>query len=99
MKFYNTIDEIKDACPKFFGKDEMRNFGSRICQTVYAGRYFITSEKNRNESSRRYTIREVVAEDGEKPYIHKVGEFGAYASAYEASAMIKQMIEKGQVSI
>lgn len=59
----------------FFERDTMRFFESRVESALYAGRYFITSEKaGFRETQRKFTIREVTP-DG---YIKTVGEFCAY---------------------
>ena len=97
MKNYETIDQIKADCPKFFGETEMRMFGSRIGQTVFAGRFFITSEKmtaGHSKRSRKYTIREVVEGENGKPYISRIGEFMQYATSVKAITALKHHIKE-----
>ena len=57
---YETIDQIRDANRAlghhFFDRDTLRFFGSRIGETVYGGRYFVTSEKP-PFGPRRWTLR------------------------------------------
>lgn len=85
---FTTIDEIKAANAAdgqtWFAPAEMRFFRTRLSRTVYAGRYFITSEQTYSHtygpSARCYSIREAHP-DGS---ITTVGEFGEYDTLTEA---------------
>lgn len=63
---YKDISEImhvnKSAGNKFFSHGAMQFFKSRICPTIYGGRYFVTSELVW-DIGRRYSIREC-SDDG-----------------------------------
>lgn len=64
--FYKDISEImqvnESVGNKFFSHKAMRFFKSRICPTIYGGRYFVTSEEVW-DIGRRYSIREC-SDDG-----------------------------------
>lgn len=62
---FQTIAQVRqanrDAGNHFFDRSTMRFFASRVESGLYAGRYFITSEKAGFDSQqRRYTIREAM---------------------------------------
>ena len=86
----NTIADIKQACRmnnnKFFNKDTMKYWHSRVLQGVYGHRYFITSEANYNNTQRLYTVHEYL--DGS---INTIGEFQAYSTAYLAQKEAKRL--------
>jgi hypothetical protein len=87
-----TIDAIRQASREsgshFFDADTMRFFGSRVLDTVYAGRLFITSERSGFDNPvRSYTVREFMP-DGS---IETVGEFNGYATAGQARTAIKAL--------
>jgi hypothetical protein len=69
----------------------MRWFNSRICPTIYGGKYFITSEKDdmRPEHQRQWTIR--IYNGGLD--IDTVGEFCAFNSLAEAVKAVKKLIK------
>ena len=54
---YQTMDEIKEAHPKFFSVGAMDFFDSVVYPEVYSGCVFVTSEKFDWETPRRYTVR------------------------------------------
>lgn len=61
---FQTIAEVRQANRAighhFFDRSTMRFFASRVESGLYAGRYFITSEKAGFQSEqRKFTIREV----------------------------------------
>jgi hypothetical protein len=82
---YSSINEIimhnRETGGHFFSPFAKRFFGSRIGSVVIGGRYFITSEQERHDTSRRYTIRECV-----NGRINDASEFQAYATGAEARA-------------
>lgn len=61
QRWYHDIDEIKQANRaagfKFFTPGAMQFFRSRVHDTVYGGRYFVTSERDPDGNPRRYTVR------------------------------------------
>lgn len=61
---YRDIDAIKSANRvtggHFFDRDTMRFFRTRVLETVYGGRYFVTSDAPQWDGPRRYTVRECV---------------------------------------
>jgi hypothetical protein len=79
----------RDAGHRFFSPDTMRFFGSRVMPTVYAGRFFITSERSGFDynSPRTYTVREFFPDAS----IETVGEFNAYKTPAQARAAIKRL--------
>jgi hypothetical protein len=86
-----SIDAIKRANAEsgfyFFSPDAMRFFSSRVLPTVYAGRFFITSERRGfTDYGRAYTVREFMP-DGS---IEEIGEFGEHNTAAQARAAIKR---------
>lgn len=78
-----SIDAImranRESGSHYFDADTMRFFGSRVLDTVYGGRFFVTSERTGfdHNSPRAYTVREFMP-DGS---IETVGEFNAYATS------------------
>lgn len=75
---------------KFFERDTMRFFDSRVHGQVYGGRYFITSERFHGSSGsgpRRYTVR-FAKDSGD---ITTVGEFGQYESLAAARTAAKRL--------
>lgn len=62
---FKTIADVRQANKEsggyFFSRDTVRFFGSRVESSLYAGRYFITSEKAGFSSTlRKFTIREAL---------------------------------------
>ena len=75
---------------KFFERDTMRFFDSRVHGQVYGGRYFITSERFHGSSGsgpRRYTVR-FAKDSGD---ITTVGEVGQYESRAAARTAAKRL--------
>lgn len=105
---YRSITELTRAVTEsgshFFETDTMRFFNSRVYPEVYAGRIFITSEKQPNTWDRnagrvytyprRYTLREI--QDEAPVSIREIGEFQQYRtldSARRAARRIAHAIE------
>ncbi len=93
---YGSVYEIVLANAQnggyFFSDGAKRFFKSRYGETVYGGRYFITSERN-DLAPRRYTIR-VADDDGG---VDDVGAFQQYGSHIEARRAIEKMLrEQGE---
>ena len=94
---FDSIGEIKRLMvamgSHWWDDSSMRYFNSKVYGPVYAGRYFVTSERDGApydvaawNGARRYTIRECTNGD-----LKTIGEFGQYptlASARRAAAAI-----------
>lgn len=93
---YETIRDIRDTHARtgghFFDRDTLAFFDSRIGDTVYGGRYFLTSEQFHGPEGslpRRWTIREALS-DGS---IVTVGTFQQFASSQDAVNAVHAMVE------
>jgi hypothetical protein len=92
----------------FFDPETLRYFGSRIGSSVYAKKYFVTSERdpfgNAWDGQRLYTVRAfsfdtATREDGRVIVvmdIETVGEFGQYRSNAQALAAIRKLTTSGK---
>ena len=94
---FDNIGQIKRLMvamgSHWWDDSSMRYFNTKVYGPVYAGRYFVTSERDGSpydvaawDGARRYTIRECVNGD-----LETIGEFGQYptlASARRAAAAI-----------
>ena len=91
---FDTIQEIERANENhghhFFEPSSKRFFRSRIGETVYGGRYFITSEQFDYTSPRLYTVR-MARDDGS---IETIGDFQAFRTASQARAAIRATIRE-----
>lgn len=72
----------------WFEPSTKRFFRSRIGDTLYGGRYFISSEQFHEAAPRLYTVREANP-DGS---IDTVGEFQAYDTRTQAVAAIRKLL-------
>lgn len=73
----------------WFSPDTKRFFHSRIGDTLYGGRYFISSEcREPGETPRLYTIREANP-DGS---IDTVGDFQEYSTRAQAVRAIERLL-------
>lgn len=90
---FGTVQDVKDANAAagrhFFSPDTMRFFKSRVGDTLYAGRMFVTSEKG-PDGRRAYTLR-IAADDGE--CVTSEHGFQAFATARNAAREAKRMVE------
>jgi hypothetical protein len=100
---YRDMDAIKSANARaghhFFEASSMRFFASRVGQSVYGGRYFVTSEQFRDYSAgrvdaRRYTIRECDLEG----HVRTVGDFQGFGTAAQARSAIKLILRMSEGS-
>lgn len=102
MTNFTTINEIKAANKArghhWFDPDSMKFFQSRVGKKVYAGRYFISSERNEGvtwtgngyreyDYGRKYTVRKANP-DGS---IDDVSKFQQFDTAAQARAYIKRI--------
>ena len=91
---YESMQQVRAANAAagghWFDADALRFFGSRISDTLYGGRFFVSSEQDRNGSAwdgaRRYTVREALP--GGR--IETVGQFGMFDTRREAVAFARQ---------
>jgi hypothetical protein len=76
---------------RFFSRENMRFFRTRIASALYAGRYFITSDASSfsNPNARRFNIREV-APDGD---IKTVGEYNAIRDIETARERVRELVK------
>lgn len=79
----------------FFEAAALRYFNSRIGQTIYGGKYFVTSEKMPSlyepEHPRLYTVRSIEA-DGDRYRIETIGDFYKHETEAQAVAAIRALI-------
>jgi hypothetical protein len=66
---YKSVDEIRQACPNFFSETNMRGLNSIVYDWLYAGRYFVSSERyinphTKQADARKYTLR-YCSDDGD----------------------------------
>lgn len=95
--FYSTICKIKEANARagfhFFKPDAMRFFRSRVLDTVYGGRYLITSERyvsgRMPNEPRLFTVRQC----DDKGNVTTVGVFQEHATKAQAVAAIKRLLK------
>ncbi len=93
---YRGIDGIReanrDAGFHWFDPETLRFFGSRISESTFDGRYFVTSEWDGfDHAARLYSIREAMS-DGQ---VDTVGEFQEYATRAQALAGIARLKRGG----
>ena len=83
----------RDAGHHWFDAESLRFFGSRISESTFDGRYFISSELNFDGSARLYTIREAMS-DGS---IGDAGEgFQGYSTRAQAIAAMERIKREGE---
>ncbi len=85
---YQTIQEIRQANKRaggyFFDEKTMEYWGSTVYEGVYGGRYFVTSEQGRDDTSLslHYTVRK--CDDNGR--VRTVGKFNHIGSLVAARA-------------
>ena len=92
--WFNNINEIKEAArdgvsPYWFSESAMKFFHCRIFPRVYAGRYFVTSERDdyAQEPITMYSVREAKYTGA----IITVGDFCGYRTLSQAKEAIKKL--------
>lgn len=89
-KGFRSLDEVKraneDMGGNWFRPDTMRFWRTRVGEALYGGRYFVTSDRQW-DNSRAYTIREALPDGG----IRTVGELGDYTSRSGAHGAAERM--------
>ncbi len=87
--FYKNIEAIKRANKRagqfWFNRDTMIFFNCCIHGGVIKGKYFISSEQNKLDDPRLFTVRMI----NEKGEIETIGEFQQYKTEVEARATFK----------
>lgn len=83
-----VVEANKRAGYHFFDADAMRFFNSRVGSALYAGRYFITSERFSADTPRMYTIRE--ADD--EGCINNASAYQQFNSRSAALAAVRRLI-------
>ena len=97
MKNVFTISEImeanKNAGYHFFDKQTLHFFNSLILPTIYEGRFFITSEKDKYATNnvRKYTLREFLPE---KSNIRTIGNYCEFETRRDAVSALKKHIKQ-----
>jgi hypothetical protein len=88
---FNSMAEVKAANKAidnhWFEPSTMRFFNSRIESKLYAGRFFITSERRELDLPKRYSIREAMP-NGD---IKTVGEFQEFLTLEDAKDRAKEL--------
>lgn len=100
LTFHNT-DQLRylarEVGSHFFDRDTMRFFSSRIGGEIFAGRYFVTSERDATGAAwggaRRYTVRAFTYADGRLDF-ETVGEFGEHATRGDALATVRALVSQ-----
>jgi len=92
MSGFRTIAEVraanKAAGQYFFERATMRFFRSIVESGLYAGRYFVTSERGpHDDSPRRYSVREAEPDGG----IETCGDFQEYLTIEDARAAAREL--------
>lgn len=97
---FETVRQIRGAMREagslWFSEGAMRMFGTRVHQSVYGGRVFVTSEKDPLGrfwgGERRYTVRRVTDDFR----IETVGEFGAHSTSSDAHREAARVAGEGE---
>lgn len=93
---FRTMADVRRANRElghfWFEPVTLRFFRSRVGESLYGGRYFVSSEQfeasDGTRAPRRYTVRQVNP-DGS---IDTVGEFQAYETSAQARAEIRRLL-------
>lgn len=60
-QYYRDVDHIRrNATGYFFSPGAMKAFHTHICEGVWGGCYFVTSERMDDQHPRHYTIRKIM---------------------------------------
>ena len=101
VSMYDLRGAVAESGSHFFDRDTLRFFRSRIGNSIYGGRLFVTSEQAGDDSSRRYTIR-MVRQYLDRPMLDvtTVGGFQyfrTYAEAHKAARRLGQQLRSGEI--
>ena len=79
----------QDAGFDFFERDTMRFFDSRVVSALYAGRFFITSERGSSNVT-KYTVRQAFPSGR----VGTVGEFGEHGTLGDARDKARELAKR-----
>jgi len=90
-KYYNCLNNFKYSTHRgrFFDASSMKFFNSKISDSMYKDRFFISSEKYNNEP-RKYTVRLICPSDS----IETIGEFQQFKTKKQAHNFIEKYLTK-----
>lgn len=82
-RWFSDPTEVQQAVTAsgdhWFDRSAMRLFGTRVGRSLYAGRYFVTSDLDAH-GVRRYSARRVIEREGGTFSVETVGKFGHFTS-------------------
>ena len=81
----------RDNGKYFFEKGALKFFNSRIGNTLYGNKYFVTSEQYNENFPRLYTIRMFDVNTGS---VDTVGEFQEFTTGQQAISHIKELLKQ-----
>jgi hypothetical protein len=95
--YFRNIEQIKKLNKAighhWFSPETMSFFSCEVLPTIYAGKYFITSEEDTFANyARKFTVR-IAKANGD---IDTVGDFQAYETAEEAIEAVQELIRGGK---
>lgn len=88
MEHYENMQQVRNAHRIWFSPDTMKFFRSIVETDLVKGQYFITSERQKNEENKKYTIRHA-----DHNVIKTIGKFQQYTSLAEAEKALNDIIE------
>lgn len=88
MEHFENMGQVKKAHKLWFSPDTMRFFRSIVETDLVKGQYFITSERQKNEENKKYTIRKA-----DNISVRTIGKFQQYTSLAEAEKALNDIIE------
>jgi hypothetical protein len=88
MTYVKWVNE--DLGHHFFERDTMRFFNSKVVSGLYAGRFFITSERAPHANAAKCTIRQAMPSGS----IQTVGDFQQYHSIEDAREVARAMAKR-----
>ncbi|WIC89706.1 hypothetical protein SEA_BRAXOADDIE_84 [Rhodococcus phage Braxoaddie] len=98
---YGSIDDIRKAHGEhyggyFFSPDTMRSWKSRVLAELFGGRYFVTSERNYDDTARVYTVRHAHPNGDVRTATDPLtGErLSGYASASKARSVAQRLADR-----
>ncbi|WNM69892.1 hypothetical protein SEA_APIARY_84 [Rhodococcus phage Apiary] len=98
---YGSIDDVRKAHGEhyggyFFSPDTMRSWKSRVLAELFGGRYFVTSERNYDDTARVYTVRHAHPNGDVRTATDPLtGErLSGYASASKARSVAQRLADR-----
>ncbi len=92
MTKFKTMQQVRQAHPKFFSKGAMSFFNSVIETDLIGGTYFVTSERYKYDAPKEYTIRKVARHRA----MRKEGLFQQYKTLKDAEKVVNELVEKSK---